>query len=68
MITVEKAEPWRCCNVCYEHNNVYNIVFRYQCTNQGTQISLCNKCIKDLAQKLNCSVFPNGSDIEMREE
>lgn len=58
MITVEKAEKFRTCNVCHSKKDVYNMVFRYEGTNQGNQIVLCDNCIKDLIQKLNCSEIP----------
>lgn len=63
MITVEKAKKFRCCNICCNQKNVYNVVMRYEGTNQGAQITLCDECIKDLIQKLNCSVFPNSSEV-----
>lgn len=52
MITVEKAEKFRTCNVCHGNKNVYNIVFRYEGTNQGNQIVLCDNCIKDLIAEM----------------
>ena len=70
MITVEKAERFRRCNVCCNKENVYSIIMRYEGTNQGTQVTLCDKCIRALIQEINCSVFPNNSEreAERREE
>ena len=65
MITVEEAEKFRICNVCCNKKNLYNIIIRYEGTNQGMQITLCGNCVKDLISKLNFSVFPNSPLIRM---
>ena len=52
MITVEKAESYRCCNKCASNSNVTKITIRYDGTNSGTQIVLCNKCMRDLESKI----------------
>ena len=55
MIEIEKSEPYRSCNVCYAIDHVYNITFLYEGTNSGTQIALCDKCMKELTKKI-CEV------------
>ena len=52
MIEIEKSENFRCCNVCYSQKNVYNVTFRYNATNSGTQVALCKKCLKELTEKI----------------
>lgn len=52
MIVVEKAEKFRICNVCCKSNDIYTIIFRYEGTNTGTQIALCNKCVANLVETL----------------
>lgn len=52
MIEIKKAERFRCCNVCYSKENVKNITFRYDGTNSGTQITLCESCITELVNKV----------------
>lgn len=52
MITVENAESYRTCNVCYSEKGVKNILFRYEGTNGGSQIALCGKCIAKLVDLL----------------
>lgn len=52
MIKVSRAESWRMCNICYSAEDVKNITFRYNGTNQGTQIALCDKCTADLVGQL----------------
>lgn len=52
MIEIEKSEPYRSCNVCYAIDHVYNITFRYEGTNSGTQIALCDKCMQKLFEKI----------------
>ena len=56
MIKVEPAEKYKCCAVCYRKSQVYNIVFRYDGTNSGTKITLCEDCIKTLAKELGGNV------------
>ena len=52
MITVEKAENYRCCNKCNSNSDVRKIMIRYEGTNSGTQIVLCDKCMRDLVNKI----------------
>ena len=52
MIRTEKAESWRTCNCCNNPENVKSIILRYEGTNSGTQIALCDACIKDLISKI----------------
>ena len=52
MITVEKAENYRYCNKCNSNSNVQKITIRYEGTNSGTQIVLCDKCMHDLVNKI----------------
>lgn len=54
MIKIENAEHYKSCDVCDKNEGVYNIIFRYEGTNQGTRISLCNNCIDELIKKLVC--------------
>ena len=51
MIKVEKAESHRCCNSCHTRENVLNITVYGNETNQGTQISLCDACVKEMIIK-----------------
>lgn len=52
MIEIEKSEPYRVCNVCYSIDHVYNVTFFYEGTNSGTQMALCDKCMKELSKKI----------------
>lgn len=52
MIEVEKAEKYRCCNVCKSQQKVFNITFWAKNTNSGTQVSLCEKCLNELKIKI----------------
>ena len=61
MIEIENAENFRCCNVCYSQKNVYNVTFRYNATNSGTQVALCKKCLKDLTEKIRNLVYESES-------
>ena len=52
MIEIEKAEKYRCCNVCYSQQKVFNITFWAKNTKSGTQVSLCEKCLNELKIKI----------------
>ncbi len=54
MITVEKAESYRCCNSCSSNDGVIEITALMPVgkTKQGTQIALCDKCMRDLVNKI----------------
>lgn len=59
MIEIEIAESFRCCDVCYSQEKVCNITFRYEGTNNGTQIALCRECMKELAEKIYGEIDEN---------
>lgn len=52
MIKIEKAESYRICSHCYSKNDVMNINIRYQCTNTGTQITLCKECCESMVNEI----------------
>ena len=52
MITIEKSEDQRPCNVCYSADDVYNVTFLYKGTNSGHQIALCRQCLNELTDKI----------------
>lgn len=52
MIEIKNAESFRCCNVCCSEENVYNVIFRFEGTNNGSQVALCKECMKELADKI----------------
>ena len=52
MIEIEKAEEYRCCNVCYSQQKVFNITFWAKSTKTGTQVSICEKCLNELKIKI----------------
>ena len=54
MIEIEKAEKYRCCNVCYSEQDVYNVIFRS--VGQGTQVALCKKCLHELVKHIQVDV------------
>lgn len=57
MVTVEEAESFRKCNSCHSADTVYNITIWSNSSNQGSQISLCRKCILELAAKISYELF-----------
>ena len=51
MIQIEKAEHYRCCNVCYSQEDVYNIMLRSE-QGMGIQVTLCKECLLKLKEKI----------------
>jgi len=58
MISIEPAQTFKVCNACYTKAPIYNLVFRYEGTNSGTQVTLCDKCLEELSQKINGKPLP----------
>lgn len=52
MIQIELAEHYKRCAICTKKENVYNIIFRYKETNQGTRVTLCDNCLKELKYRI----------------
>lgn len=55
MIEVEKAEKYRCCNVCFSEQDVFNVTFRSE-QGQGTQVALCKGCLRELVEHIQIDV------------
>lgn len=58
MISIEPAQTFKVCNVCYTKAPIYNIVFRYEGTNSGTQVTLCEACLEELSKKISGKLLP----------
>ncbi len=52
MTEVTRAEKFRICNICCSKEDVYNITFRYDGTNSGTQVTMCKECINKMVSTL----------------
>ena len=66
MIEIEKAEEYRCCNVCNSQQKVFNITFWTNKTNSGTQVALCEKCLNELKIKIAETERKKGQWIDER--
>ena len=55
MIEIEKAEKYRCCNVCFSEQDVFNVTFRSE-QGQGTQVALCKGCLRELVEHIQIDV------------
>ena len=54
MIIVKKPlSDFTICNCCSDIEDVMDIIIRYDNTNQGNCISLCNRCRKELIEKVS---------------
>ena len=62
MIEIEKSENYRCCNACYSQKNVYNVTFRDNAIDFGTQVALCKKCLEELTEKIHNEMKANEND------
>lgn len=53
MIWVNTTQGWQECNVCYSKDNLLEIIFRGNESNNGTAVVLCEKCRKELCERFN---------------
>lgn len=66
MIAIEKAERFRSCNVCYSNDDVYEVTFYYGKTRSGNQVALCQNCLLELKDRIDCVLW--GKNIKRSED